>query len=244
MSRNRARPLSPEFDLAEMQQAAVGQRGIHRQRVVAHGAVAQRTAAAGIVAGHAADGGARGGGDIDRKPQPVLFELPVEVVEHDAGLDHARAVLDVERDDAVEVFGEVDDDAVIDGLAALRGAAAARRDDPPVVAGDRERPQRLVHGPGDHDPGGHDLIERGVGGIAAAVERVEEDVARDLPRSGAPRARCFQPNPWSFRPALPPSVRSRENPLISCPPGPGLGKAKPRFLCIDGPRRAGDKPAE
>src|SRR5665647_3485192 len=56
--------------------------------------------------------------------------------------------LDVERDDAVQVFGEIDHDAVIDGLAALRGAAAARRDDPPGVAGDRQRPQRLVHGPG------------------------------------------------------------------------------------------------
>jgi len=40
-------------------------------------------------------------------------------------------VCDIERDDAVQVFGKIDDDAVIDGLAALRGTAAARRDDPP-----------------------------------------------------------------------------------------------------------------
>ena len=170
--------------LAEMQERAVGQRRIHRQRVVAHGAVAQRTAAAGIVAGHAADGGARGGGDVDRKPQPVLFELPVEVVEHDAGLDHAGAVCDVERDDAVQVLGEIDDDALIDRLAALRGAAAARGDDPALVAGDRERPQRLVHGPGHHDAKRHDLVERGVGRVAAAVEGVEENIARD----GSPQA--------------------------------------------------------
>ena len=128
----------------------------------------------------------------------MLLELPVEVVEHDARLDHARAVLDVERDDAVEVFGEVDDDAVIDGLAALRGAAAARRDDPPVVAGDRQRPQRLVHGPGNHDPGGHDLIERGVGGIAAAVERVEEDVAGDLPGQTRGKGAVFSRIPGLF----------------------------------------------
>jgi hypothetical protein len=57
----------------------------------------------------------------------MLSELPVEVVEHDARLDHARAVLDVERDDAVQVFGEIDDDAVIDGLATLRGPDAASR---------------------------------------------------------------------------------------------------------------------
>ena len=61
------------------------------------------------------------------------------------------AVLDVERNDAVQVFGEIDDDAVIDGLAALRGSAAARGDDPPVVPRDRQRPQRLVHGAGNHD---------------------------------------------------------------------------------------------
>ena len=61
------------------------------KRVVAHGAVAQRPSAAGIVAGHAADGGARGGGDIDRKPEAVLPELTVEIVEHDARLDHASA---------------------------------------------------------------------------------------------------------------------------------------------------------
>src|SRR5205085_7016267 len=110
------------------QQRAVGEGCVHRQRVVAHGAVAQRTPAAGIVAGHAADGGAGSGGDVDRKPQTVLPELAVEVVEHDAGFDDATAVLDVEREDAVEVLGEIDDDAVIDGLAALRSAAAAGGD--------------------------------------------------------------------------------------------------------------------
>ena len=100
----RIHPRQIARHLAEMQQRAVGERRIHRQRVVAHGAVAQRAAAAGIVAGHAADGGARGGGDVDRKPQPVLFQLPVEIVEHDAGLDHAGAVFDIERDEPVQVL--------------------------------------------------------------------------------------------------------------------------------------------
>ena len=67
------------------------------------------------------------------------------------GSHHAAAVLDIERDDAVQVFGKIDDDSVIDGLAALRRAAAARRDDPPCVARDGQRPQRLVHGAGHHD---------------------------------------------------------------------------------------------
>ena len=160
-----------------MQQRAVGQRRIHRQRIVAHGAVAQRTAAAGIVAGHAADGGARGGGDVDRKPQPVLLELAVEVVEHDAGFDHAGPAFNIKREEAVQVLGKVDDYAIVDGLAALRGAAAARGNDHALVPGDRKRPQRLVHGPGNHHAEGQDLVERGIGRVAAAVEGVEENIA-------------------------------------------------------------------
>ena len=187
MSRNSASPLCGRIHLrqiprhlAEMQARAVRQRRVHRQRVVAHGAVAQRTAAAGIVAGHAADGGARGGGDVDRKPQPVFFELAVEVVEHDAGLDHAGAVFDVEREEAIQVFGEVDDNSLVDGLAALRRPAAARGDDQALVPGNRKRPQRLVHGPGNHHAEGQNLVERGIGRVAAAVEGVEENIARRL----------------------------------------------------------------
>src|ERR1700694_160698 len=162
---------------AEMQQGAVGKGGVHRARVVAHGAVAQRTPAAGIVARHAADGGARGGGNSDRKPQAMLFELPVEIVEHDPRFDHAGTILNVERDDAVQVFREIYDDAVIDGLAALRSPAAARRDDPAVVPGDGEHLQRFVHGSGDHDAERHDLVKRSVGRIAAAAKGVEKNVA-------------------------------------------------------------------
>ena len=110
----------------------------------------------------------------------MLLELAVEVVEHDPRFDHAGAAFDVEGDNPIQVFGKIDDDAVIDGLAALRGAAAARRDDPPLVAGNRQCAQRLVHGSGDHDARRHDLVERRVGGVSAAVERIEEDVARDL----------------------------------------------------------------
>ena len=168
--------------LTEMKHRAVGKGCVHRQRVIAHGAVAQRAAAAGIVAGHAADGGARRGGDIDRKPQAMFSELPVEVIQHDSRLDHAASIFDVERDDAVQVLGEIDDDAVIDGLAALRRAAAARRDDPAVVPGDAERSQGFVDGARHHHARRHDLVERRVGGIAAAVEPVEENLAGNLAR--------------------------------------------------------------
>ena len=58
-------------DRTEMRLRAVRQHRVDREHVLARVAVAQRARAAGIVADHAADGGARGGRDVDRKPQAV-----------------------------------------------------------------------------------------------------------------------------------------------------------------------------
>ncbi len=173
----------------------------------------------------------------------MLPELAVEVVEHDAGFDDAGPVFDIEREDVVQVLGKIDDDAFIDRLAALRSAAAAGGDDPVLVPRDRERPQRLVHGPGNHHAGGQDLVEGGVGRVAAAVEGVEENVAGDLPGEAHGKAAVFSRISRFFgfqrRHCLDP---------VECPPslacrGPAW-QAEPRFLCIDGLRRAGDKPVK
>ena len=53
---------------------AVGQHGVDRKHVLADVAVAQRAGAAGVIAHHAADGRARGGRDINRKPKAVGLE--------------------------------------------------------------------------------------------------------------------------------------------------------------------------
>jgi hypothetical protein len=55
-------------EAAEMRPRAIGQHRVDRQHVLPRIAVAQRACAAGIIADHAADGGARGGRDVDRKP--------------------------------------------------------------------------------------------------------------------------------------------------------------------------------
>jgi hypothetical protein len=112
--------------------------------------------------------------------RPCFLSCRVEVIQHDSRLDHAASIFDVERDDAVQVLREIDDDTVIDSLTALRRAAAAWRDDPAVLPDDAERPQRFVDGSRDHDPRWYDLIKRSVGRIPAAVEGIEEDVARNL----------------------------------------------------------------
>ena len=127
-------------DRAEMRAAAVSQQRVDRDHVLARIAVAQRARAAGIVAGHAADGGARGGRDIDRKPQAVRFQRAVEIVEHDARLDHAAASRCVELENVVQIFRAIHHQRMVDGLPALRGAAAARQHADALFARDRYRP--------------------------------------------------------------------------------------------------------
>ena len=51
----------------------------------------------------------------------------VQPFEHHARLDADAARRDIERDDAVHVFAAIEDERTPDGLAALRGAAAARQ---------------------------------------------------------------------------------------------------------------------
>src|SRR5579863_5705210 len=103
---------------------AIGQHRINRQDIGPHRSIADRAAPAAVVGGHAADGGAGSGRDIDGKPQAMLFQLPVEVVQYDTGFDGDLAHPDIQRQDPVEIFGAIDDQARIDGLAALAGAAA------------------------------------------------------------------------------------------------------------------------
>ena len=60
--------------------------------------------------------GSVGRSDVDREPQPVRLEPAVELVEHDAGLDHAALPRDVELEHTVEMFRAVDDQRGVDGL--------------------------------------------------------------------------------------------------------------------------------
>ena len=106
-------------DGTEMCRRTVGEHGVDRQHVFTRVAVAQRARPAGIVAHHAADGGARGGRDVDWEPQPMRLEPAVELVENDAGLDHTAPAGHIELDQVVEIFRAVDDERGIDCLPRL-----------------------------------------------------------------------------------------------------------------------------
>ena len=93
----------------------------------------------------------------------MRLELAIEIVEHDAGLDRHAPVLDVEIEDAREVFRAVDDERFADRLAGLRRAAAARQDRRPLAAGNRYRAIGLFDRARRDHAHGHDLIVGGIG---------------------------------------------------------------------------------
>src|SRR4029453_10518268 len=107
-----------------MPERSVREECLNRDHVVSHGAVTHRTTAAGVVAGHASNRGARGGRDIDRKPQSVRLELSIQLIEDDAWLDRAAATLDIEIENSRQVFRTVDDERSPHGLSGLRRAAS------------------------------------------------------------------------------------------------------------------------
>ncbi len=166
--------------MAEAGLGAVHQDGVDGLDVVDHDAVVDRPAAAGVVRRHAADGGARGGRHVDREQPAPGLELRVEVVEHDARLDRDLVGRLVVVRDLAQIFGAVQHQGGVHGLAALRGAAAARQDRDALLAGDLHGHPQVLLGARNHHADRLDLVDRGVGRVAAAAERVEQHLALDL----------------------------------------------------------------
>src|SRR5262249_37869752 len=111
---------------------------------------------------------------------------------HHAGLDHAAPAADVELDEMIEIFRAVDDERGIDGLTGLRGARPPRQHAHALLARKRKRVLGFLHRARRDDAERHDLVVRGVGGIAPARERVELHLAQEM---------CLEPSlePWDDR---------------------------------------------
>ena len=165
---------------AELVLRSVRQDRVDRAHVVGHQSVADRLRAAGVVARHAADRAARMGRGIDRKEQPVLAQRGIQMAQHQAGFHQCRARLGIDVQDAAQVLGAVDHQRAVHRLAALAGAAAARQHGHAFLARDR-------HCRGDvadllrHDHADRlDLVDRRIGGVAAAIGAAEQHLAADL----------------------------------------------------------------
>src|SRR5690606_2046685 len=120
--------------------------------------------------------------------EPGALERPVEVVEDEARLDPDRRGLAVELAHAREPAGIVEDEGAADGLAGLAGPPAPRQDRDPLLLGDGEAGLEISLGFRADGADRLDLVDRGVGRVAAAVEAAEEDLAFDG-RLEAPRQR-------------------------------------------------------
>ena len=164
----------------EVHDSAIRQRGLDPGQVVRHDPVADRARAAAVVAGHAADRGPAGGRHVHREEEPGGGEQAVELVEHDAGFDLDRARFAVEGENPVEVAGGVDHEGAADRLAALRGARAPGQHRHTLLARYGHRRIDVVEAAREDDAEGCDLVDRGVGCVEGAGERVEADVALDV----------------------------------------------------------------
>ena len=164
----------------EIERRAVGQKTLDPIHVVACRAIAQRAGATGIVADHAANGGARGGRDIDREPQAMRFECAVEIIQNDPRLDHRAPSRDIQFQNPVEVFRAVHDQAGVHRLPTLRRAAAAHRQRHTRLSRGVQCRQNIPRRLGQNHARWHDLIDRGIGGIAPAREGVKARFALHL----------------------------------------------------------------
>ena len=147
---------------------------------IVHGlAVGLRGRAAGIVADHAAQRAVIVRSRPRPEHEPVRCQRRVELVQHDAGLDHAGPRLGVNRHHAMAVLGPVDDHRHVARLPGQAGPAAPGHYRRAVLPAHRHGRRRVVHGARDHHADRHLAVVRRIGAVGAAAARVEPDLAAD-----------------------------------------------------------------
>jgi hypothetical protein len=80
----------------------------------------------------------------------------------------------------MKIFRAVDHQRGIDGLPGLRGAPAARQHANAIVTRQRERELSLLQRARRDHADRHDLVVRGIAGIASAREAIETHIASEL----------------------------------------------------------------
>ena len=107
----------------------------------------------------------------------MRFELGIEVVQHDAGLDFDGPLGHIQVQNPAQVFAVVDHQARAHGLTALAGATAARHDGDMQIAANIERQFNVLCRFGNKSANRDDLVNRRIGGVAATVCGAEEHFA-------------------------------------------------------------------
>ena len=167
---------------AEGHLRAVGQEAARRDEMVAGGAVGDRVGAAGVVPHHPADRGPRRGGGLGTEEQAVRREEAVELVADDARLHAHAPPLDIEREDAIEVPCEVDDDPAADDLTGQGRARAAGHEADATLRREADERAHVGLGPRNRDGQRSLLILRRVGRVDRPREVIDEQVALERVR--------------------------------------------------------------
>ncbi len=153
---------------------------VERDDVVAGLAAHHRVHAAGVVADHPAQRVVRMRRRVRRERQVVALRGVAQVVEHDARLDARRPRDGIERDDAVQVFREVDDDRDVAALPGEARAAAAREHRRTSLAAGGQRLRHVVDRARNDDTDRHLAIVGAVGRVERAAAVVEADFAFEI----------------------------------------------------------------
>ncbi len=104
----------------------------------------------------------------------------IEMIEDYPGFHRDGARRRIETDDLVQPFAVVDHQRLANGLSALAGTGATRKNRHVVVAGDVQRQQQIILIAGHHHTNRHDLIDRGIGCVSATIGRAEQNLAFQL----------------------------------------------------------------
>ncbi len=140
--------------------------------------------AAGVVADHAAEGAALVGSGIGGEGEVMLLGLGAEGVEDDAGLYAGDAALGIDLEDAVHVFGEVENDGGVAALTGEGGAAAAGEERGAMVAAEGDGGEDVFFVARDDDTNGDLAVVGAVGRIESAGAVVEADFAAKVTAEG------------------------------------------------------------
>src|SRR5262249_5144887 len=131
------------------------------------------------VARHPANRAAARSRGLDGEEPAIRPQLGIEPFEHHAGLDRDGSCCRVIGNDFIEMAREIEDETAADRLTDLKCAGAPCDARGSMLAGNAQARLDVGHRSWTDHPGGHDLVDGGVGRIAAAREGVEADLAFD-----------------------------------------------------------------
>ena len=138
--------------------AAVGHHHFQRKHVVPRAAIEWRMRSGGIVGDHAAEGGARAGGDIRTEPPAVRPQKVIQLIQYHPRSDAHGAPFQIQFADLAVMPGEINDQTVAQGAAGQTAARAPRNDRPSLRRGALDGFRRFAGRFGKSHPDWRDLV--------------------------------------------------------------------------------------